>query len=232
MDITKHKINLTNILLDFYKDNLISKNLGFKGGTAAMLFYGLPRFSVDLDFDYIGEKSKINETVTKITEIISKKYTVKDQSTKFNTLFWLLSYGKGEHNIKLEISIRDNSYNRYQTKVFYGIGIKVIDIRDMIAHKMVAFTKRPTLAKRDLFDIHYFLSSNYASDINHEVFKKRTGKNTRDFYKFLLDEVNEVNNNNILEGLGEVLTEPQKDWIKAKLLFELKNLIQRQIDMI
>jgi len=29
--------------------------LGFKGGTAAHLFYGLGRFSVDLDFDLFNE---------------------------------------------------------------------------------------------------------------------------------------------------------------------------------
>lgn len=232
MDITKHKINLTNILLNFYKDNLISKSLGFKGGTAAMFFYNLPRFSVDLDFDYLGNKSDIDKVIQKITDLLSSKYEIKDKSTKFNTLFWLISYKKGEHNIKIEVSTRDISYNHYQTRSFYGVNIKLLEIKDMIAHKMVAFTERPTLAKRDLFDIHYFLGSEYASEINSEVIKKRTGKDPKDFYKFLLDEVNKVNNNNVLEGLGEVLTESQKDWTKAKLLFELKNLIQRQIDLV
>lgn len=232
MDITKHKTNLTNILIDIYKDSYLSGKLGFKGGTAAMLFYNLPRFSVDLDFDYIGEKSKINETLSKITEIVSKKYAIKDQSTKFNTLFWLLSYGKGEHNIKLEISTRDNSYSHYETKVFYGVGIKVLDIGDMIAHKMVAFSERPSLANRDLFDIHYLLGTEYASSINYEVIKKRTDKNPIEFYKLLLKLIETVKPDKILEGLGEVLTDSQKDWAKAKLLIELKNLIQRQIDLI
>lgn len=232
MDITKHKTNLTNILIDIYKDSYLAGKLGFKGGTAAMLFYNLPRFSVDLDFDYIGEKSKINETLSKITEIVSKKYTIKDQSTKFNTLFWLLSYGKGEHNIKLEISTRDNSYNHYQTKVFYGIGIKVLDISDMIAHKMVAFSERPSLANRDLFDIHYLLGTEHASSINYEVILKRTGKNPIEFYKLILNLIETIKSDKILEGLGEVLTDSQKDWSKAKLLIEVKNLIQRQIDLI
>lgn len=232
MDITKHKTNLTNILIDIYKDSYLAGKMGFKGGTAAMLFYNLPRFSVDLDFDYIGEKPKINETIAKITEIVSKKYRIKDQSTKFNTLFWLLSYEKGEHNIKLEISTRDNSYNNYQTKVFYGVGIKVIDISDMIAHKMVAFSERPSLANRDLFDIHYLLGTEYAWNINYEVIKKRTGKNPVEFYKLVLNLVETVKPDKILEGLGEVLTDSQKNWAKAKLLIEVKNLVQRQMDLI
>ena len=40
------------------KDPTLAASLGFKGGTCALIFYQLPRFSVDLDFDYIGEKNK------------------------------------------------------------------------------------------------------------------------------------------------------------------------------
>ena len=39
------------ILKDIYTDVSISPLLGLKGGTCAYFFYGLPRFSVDLDFD-------------------------------------------------------------------------------------------------------------------------------------------------------------------------------------
>lgn len=232
MDIRKHKTNLTNILIDIYKDKTLARSLGFKGGTSAMLFYNLPRFSVDLDFDYIGDKTKLSEVVSKITDLLSKKYKIKDQSTKFNTLFWLLSYAKGEHNIKLEISTRETSYNKYETKVFYGVNLKVISIRDMIAHKMVAFTERPAVANRDLFDIHYLLGTEYAADINYEIIKKRTAKEPKEFYMGLLTLIETINPNKILEGLGEVLTDSQKDWAKAKLLVELKNLIQRQIDLV
>ncbi|MEK7473076.1 MAG: nucleotidyl transferase AbiEii/AbiGii toxin family protein [Patescibacteria group bacterium] len=232
MDIKKHKINLTNILIDIYKDNLLSSCLGFKGGTSAMLFHNLLRFSVDLDFDYLGDKNKINEVIKRMTSLLSKKYTIKDQSSKYNTLFWLISYEKGEHNIKIEISTRDNTYNHYNIKSFYGVNIKVLDIKDMIAHKMVAFTERPAVANRDLFDTHFFLGTEYASEINYDVIKKRTGKNPKEFYHYLLSFVKKINPNNILEGLGEVLTDSQKDWAKAKLLPELENLIQRQIDLV
>lgn len=232
MDIKKHKINLTNILIDIYKDSLLSSSLGFKGGTATMLFYNLPRFSVDLDFDIIGNKNKLSEVLTKLTDLLSKKYVIKEQSTKYNTLFWLISYGKGEHNIKIEVSTRDNSHNHYNNVSFYGVTLKVLDIKDMIAHKMVAFTERPSIANRDLFDIHFLLGTEYAQDINYKIIKERTGKDPKKFYKFLLKLVNKINPHNILDGLGEVLTDPQKDWAKAKLLIELKGLIQRQIDLI
>jgi predicted nucleotidyltransferase component of viral defense system len=53
MDNNKHKMYLIQILTDIYSDRELSVALGFKGGTAAMLFYGLPRFSVDLDFNLL-----------------------------------------------------------------------------------------------------------------------------------------------------------------------------------
>lgn len=231
MDTRKHKTNLTNILIDIYKDPALSSSLGFKGGTCAMLFYKLPRFSVDLDFDYTGDKDTTDIIIKKTTDLLSKKFVIKDQSTKYHTLFWLLGYEKGVHNIKVEISTRQNPYNHYNRQLFYGVNIKTLDITDMIAHKMVAFTERPSLANRDLFDIHFLLGTQHASNINYEIIKFRTGKNPLEFYLFLLNLINKINPKNILVGLGEVLTDSQKDWAKAKLLIELKGLIQRQIDL-
>ena len=51
LNISTHKTVLFQILKDIYSDSLVAPFLGFKGGTAAVMFYGLDRFSVDLDFD-------------------------------------------------------------------------------------------------------------------------------------------------------------------------------------
>jgi len=45
--------------------------LGFKGGTAAMLFYGLPRFSVDLDFDLLDSDKK-ELVLEKISQLLPR----------------------------------------------------------------------------------------------------------------------------------------------------------------
>jgi predicted nucleotidyltransferase component of viral defense system len=235
LDIKEHKINLTNILIDIYKDTLLGSVLGFKGGTAAVLFYNLPRFSVDLDFDLIADykegSKEMKDFVNNMSNLLSKKYSIKDQSIKYNTLFWLVSYGKGLANIKVEVSTRDTSLNYYTLKSLYGVNVKVMDIGDMIAHKMVALMDRKILANRDLFDVHYFLSTSYANDINYEIIKNRTGKDPVEFYRELYEFVSNVDNSTILNGLGEVLDKGQKDWVKAKLKEELLGLIKRQIDM-
>ena len=115
----KHKINLTNILIDIYKDNLLSSCLGFKGGTSAMLFHNLLRFSVDLDFDYLGDKNKINEVIKRMTSLLSKNIQLKTKVANI-ILVLLISYEKGEHNIKIEISTRDNTYNHYNIKSLWS----------------------------------------------------------------------------------------------------------------
>lgn len=231
LDIAKHKIQLTNILVDVYKNSVLSSVLGFKGGTAAMLFYKLPRFSVDLDFDLIVKDDGTARVIDQMTKLLSAKYEIKDQSPKFNTLFWAVSYGAGLARIKVEISTRDNPFNHYNLLPFYGATVETLDVGDMIAHKLAAVMERPSVANRDLFDIHYFLGSPYASEINYDIIKYRTGKNPKEFYESLLDFVSNINPKKILMGLGEVLTEPQKDWVKAKLILELKGLIKKMIDM-
>jgi len=77
----KHKIIMVRILKDIYQDILISSFLGLKGGTACHLFYGLNRYSVDLDFDLL--KPELKETVFQEIEKIAKKHaTIKEKYIK------------------------------------------------------------------------------------------------------------------------------------------------------
>lgn len=232
LDIAKHKTILTNILIDIYKEDLLGSSLGFKGGTASMLFYNLPRFSTDLDFDLLNNDGNTEDVIKTMTQLLSKKYDVKEQIEKYNTLFWLVSYGDGLTNIKIEVSTREKPFDTYDIKTLYGIKLKVSKIGDMIANKMVTATERAVTANRDLFDIHFFLSSIYVNNINYDIIKYRTGKEPVEFYTFLYDIVSNIENKNILDGLGEVLNDGQKDWVKSKLKIELLGLIQRQIDMV
>lgn len=69
-DISSHKYYLVRILKDIYSDPLLSSVLGFKGGTAHMLFYNLPRFSVDLDFNLL-DKTESDLVFQKLRNILS-----------------------------------------------------------------------------------------------------------------------------------------------------------------
>lgn len=96
-DKDKHRLVMTGILKDIYSDISIASLLGFKGGTAAYLFYELPRFSVDLDFDLL-EDSEENRSLVfdKLHSILEKYGEIKDQEKKHFTLFFSISYGVGD----------------------------------------------------------------------------------------------------------------------------------------
>ena len=164
LDISKHRIVMIQLLLDFYKDTLIAPFIGFKGGTAAMLFYNLPRFSVDLDFDFVhnSTKSSIDATLlfNHISKLLHRKYQVTDECLKFNTLFWLVRYESNLSQVKIEISTRKCFNNQYHPVLFYGVTVNIMDAQDMIVYKMIAIMTRKHLANRDLFDLHYLTPAN------------------------------------------------------------------------
>ena len=66
-----HKSSFLSVLRAIYSDPDLRSVLGFKGGTAALLFYNLPRFSVDLDFDLLdpNKKEVVFEKIRVILEI-------------------------------------------------------------------------------------------------------------------------------------------------------------------
>ena len=220
------------ILKDVYTDVTISPLLGFKGGTCAYLFYNLPRFSVDLDFDLLAVNEENQKMVfEKIISILSKYGKIKDQYVKRFTVFALLSYGDDDHNIKVEINVRKlaaNIRDYYELKEYLGISMFAAKKDYLFAGKLSALTLRNETAMRDIYDIHYFAKNNW--DINAEVIKERTGKTTKKYLADCLAFIEKVKNNQILQGLGELIPgEKEKAWIRSHLkadsIFMLKNYI-------
>jgi len=62
---------MVQILKDIYSDIELSNCLGFKGGSALMFFYDLPRFSVDLDFNLL-DPSKEDMVYQKVRLLLLK----------------------------------------------------------------------------------------------------------------------------------------------------------------
>jgi predicted nucleotidyltransferase component of viral defense system len=226
----KHQLIMGQILKDIYTDVSISPLLGFKGGTCAYFLYNLPRFSVDLDFDLLVVTEKNQKLIfEKIVTILSKYGQVKNQYIKRFTVFALLSYGDDDHNIKVEISVRKligEIQDHYEMKEYLGISMFVAKKDYLFANKLLALTLRNETAMRDIYDIHYFAKSNW--DINVEVIKERTGKVTREYLADCVAFIEEVKDNQMLQGLGELVdNEKEKAWIRIHLktdtIFMLKN---------
>lgn len=222
LDIQKHKFILVQILKDIYSDKEIGKVLGFKGGTAAYLFYDLPRFSIDLNFNLLAEDKK-DLVFKKIKEIVKKYAEIKEAREKRFTLFFLLSYEIESANVKIEISKRAFVAD-YEIKSYLGIPVLVMKKQDMAANKLVALLGRKNIANRDLFDLWYFLKNNW--EINKKLVELRTEQKFKDYLKNCIKRIEQMPEKYILQGLGELLDERQKNWTKKNLKKELLFLIR------
>lgn len=228
LNITTHKNILLKILKDIYTDTSLGPLLGFKGGMAAYLFYGLDRFSVDLDLDLL-DKTKEEEVFEKIGRIAKKYSIVKEKTKKRNTLFFLLSYSGESKNIKIEVNKR-NFGSQYEIKNYLGVSMLVMKRKDMFAHKLVAMIERDKTASRDIYDVCFFLNNNW--EINKEIVEKRTKMEFIDYLKKCIEFVEKIPEKRILFGMGELINEKQKDWVKSKLkkdtIFLLKLLLESE----
>jgi len=232
LDTAKHKNILIKILKDIYTDSTIGTVLGFKGGTAAALFYDLGRFSVDLDFDLLdaGKEDYVFERVKAILENYGKLKQVRKK--RFN-LFYILSYDdKDVHaqNVKVEINRREFG-SRYAVESFLGISMQVMVREDMAAHKLCAMYERIGKTNRDIFDAQFFLSHDWP--VNKKIVEDRMGVSYTEFLKKCIDIMEKFDDGNILSGMGELLlTEKQKAWVKAKLksevLFSLRLALEKE----
>jgi len=227
-----HKLIIGRILKDIYSDISLSSFLGFKGGTCAYIFYKLPRFSVDLDFDLLST-SEDNQSIilNKIEDILKQYGQVREKYIKRFTILAILSYGDKDHNIKVEINLRrlaKDMVSKYDFKEYLGISMQAAKKSYLFGGKLAALTLRKTIAMRDIFDIHYFAANNW--DIDEEVVRQLTGKSIKEQLTDCLRVIGKVNNSQIMHGLGELVeSQQQKEWIKNNLksdvIFMLNNYL-------
>ena len=224
MNLNKHKFFMLQILQDIYSDLELACNLGFKGGTALMMFYGLPRFSVDLDFDIINpDKEKETEIFQKIREILLKYGKIEDEAQKFFGPILVLNYEKGERNLKIEISNRKQE-NKYEVKTFMGINMLVMTIEDMFANKLCAVLERNELTNRDIFDCWFFMKNHTV--INTNIVENRMKMPFSDYMQKCIDTLENLQDRNLLNGLGDLVDEKMKTFIRNKLRSETVFLLK------
>ena len=224
MDLNKHKFLMLQILRDIYSDLELANNLGFKGGTALMLFYHLPRFSVDLDFNFI-HPDKVNETgiYQKIREILLQYGDIEDEAQKFFGPILVLNYGKGERKLKVEISNRLYD-NQYEVKTFMGINMLVMLVADMFAHKLCAILDRNELTNRDIFDCWFFMENR--TPVNKNLIESRMKMNFSDYLQNCIDTLERLSNKSLLNGIGDLIDEKMKNFVRTKMCSETITLLK------
>lgn len=220
LNVKLHRQVMFEIITDIFRSP-IANLLGFKGGTMAYFFYGLDRFSTDLDFDLLDE-NKLEEVKQTIPKILIKNGQLKDESNKRFTLFYLLNYQKENQNIKIEISKRTQYKYDYVIKNFYGTDVNILNESDTFATKLLACTMRNRLANRDFYDIYFYLKKGVLP--NEKIIKNITDKDLRSYLEYLIKFIDKnISSRSMLHGLGELINEKQKVWIKNNLKKELIN---------
>src|SRR5665647_3161961 len=168
----KHKAWLFRLLSAIADDAYLVGVLYFKGGTCAAMQGFLDRFSVDLDFDYLGKKEDIADVQKKMEEIFEKLgLEIKDKSKKVPQYFLRYDSKPGERNtLKVDISFPPPESNKYESVEIIEIDriMHCQTIETMFANKLVAlierYEKNRSIAGRDLYDVHHFFMQGFRYD--------------------------------------------------------------------
>lgn len=222
VDVNKHKFFLFQVLKNIYKDEDLAVTLGFKGGTALMFFYDLPRFSVDLDFNLLNP-DKEDMVYDKIREILLEHGTLHDEAKKFYGMISVLDYGLGERKLKVEISNR-NFGDHYEIKNFLGVNMQVMVAPDMFAHKLCAMLDRTAIANRDIFDCWFFM--NNKTPLNKAIVEARMELPLVDYLQKCIDTLESMSDKGMLNGLGELMDDSMKKFVRIKLRTDTITLLK------
>lgn len=186
-----HKAWLYRVLIAIVDNNNL-KDLYFKGGTCAAMAGFLDRFSVDLDFDYVGNLDNLPKVKSELKKIfLDLGLETKDESSKVPQFF--LKYPtkniSSRNTLKIDITFPAPKANIYEPVQLTDIGRVVVcqNISTMFANKLVAVTDRfernNSIAGRDIYDIHHFFLNGYK--YNSELITQRTGLSVIDYFKKL-----------------------------------------------
>lgn len=235
---TVHKIWLLRLLMAICGNSLLSKKLGFKGGTCAAMRGFLNRFSVDLDFDLLAEKNEIPDIRKELERIFSDLgLEIKDQSSKVPQYF--LKYPSNElserNTIKIDVSFPTPKKNDYETVRLIEIDrvCKCQTLETLVANKLVTLLARyertGKIAGRDLFDIHHFLYNGYS--YKKEIILEQRKESLTVFLKKLIKFVEKyVTNTLIDQDLNHLLPQSEFQKIRKVLKQETINLLRSELE--
>lgn len=185
-----HKTHLYRLLMGIVDEPSLAQTIAFKGGTMAVLAGWLDRFSLDLDFDLVRDKDRATVAKTIRRVATDGGFTVKQ--TVAGGLLLVLQYPAraGERNsIKVSITTRATHANRYAPVFLSDINRYVLcHTQDtMVANKLVSLMDRyeryRSVAGRDVYDIHYFLSHGFPW--REEIIRERRGVSGREYLEGL-----------------------------------------------
>ncbi len=242
-DTLEKVYRLAEVLKFMESDELLSKGMALKGGTAINLtIFNLPRLSVDIDLDYCRSIDKDDMLADRdaITEKISKYmtangYQLSGKSKKHHALdsfvYDYINGGGVKDNLKIEINYMLRCHvlpiARREVKLPWNeemLTVLSVAPIEIFASKTVALLTRT--APRDLYDMHNMVKFGLFDESEEEMLRKCAV-----FYsaigaehppkKFALDNIGNVTAQQIKRDLNPVLRRGER--------FELKSVQEEVI---
>lgn len=215
---------IIEVVQEIAKSNAGSQ-IAFKGGTALKLFFDLPRYSEDIDYDSLPGVSA-HELMNDLRDLFTKRrYEITDEAIKYFTILLELRFsGPDRHfRVKIEISTREKEL---ETTIlsFRGVPILTLEPSFLMTEKLLTFVDRR--AGRDIFDAWFILEHDYPLK---ESLIEKTFAGYKDFYKALLNIVEKTNTKKILRDTGKLLGEDHRNWIRTSFLPDFAQLIRDKI---
>lgn len=180
---------LRDVLKFFDESSLLRDNLALKGGTAInLLFFNLPRLSVDIDLDFCQNLSReeMLNIRQKITELLKKfmtaeGYTLSPKSKSPHSLdsfvYDYINSAGMKDNLKIEINYSLRSHVlptqriKMQSDILEGtFEVNTISPAEIYASKTVALLTRA--AARDLYDMNYMIRYGLFDEKELEQYRK------------------------------------------------------------
>lgn len=205
--------------------SMAGSQIAFKGGTALKLFYDLPRYSEDIDYDSLHGISPQKLIYTIKGLCTKKKWEITDNVVKFYTVLLELRFRGPDRNfhIKIEISTREKEL-KTTVQSLRGVPVVTLEPSFLMTEKLLTFIDRQ--AGRDMFDAWFILKSAYPLD---EAMIKASFGNRAEFFQAMLTAVKKADSKKILRDTGKLLDQDYRNWIKSSFLPEFDRLITKKM---
>lgn len=161
-------------VLDVLNSDKLLNSLIFSDGSMLRLCFGLPRFSVDLDF-FTAKGCDTDKLFDTLRMTLDKRYSIKDASNKFFTLLFEIRNSAYPRSLKIEIRKGDKeikteqaiAFSRYSSK---QILLNVVSLQSTMELKIEAFIDREEI--RDIFDIEFLFKKGIAFNTSQSHLRK------------------------------------------------------------
>ena len=197
----------------------------FKGGTALKLFYELPRYSEDIDYDSLPgvPSQKLMDIIKNLCK--KRRWEITDEALKYYTLLFELRFAGPERNfrVKIEISTREKEL-RTAIMPLRGVPVLTLEPSFLMTEKLLTFLERQD--GRDIFDAWFILKNAYPLD---EARIERAFSDQADFYQAILAIIEKADPKKILRDTGKLLKEDYRNWIRTSFLSDFKRLVSSEL---